>query len=191
MSSIIARDFFPSLERLEATNKYLDAVDSMDERQLEASVRRLIEVDSGRTPARYMDTPRQETPVFDRAETPRYGALELGLVICRPCTKMRLPTLIAADLSDLLSPCRQSRRHSQPARHSFSLLDFLLLHHCRLQTSSSTCPVRFTLAGRVPVGLYLGGQRVLHRDPPRGEQAAQSQALVGLGGGEEGQGSQD
>lgn len=41
VSEIIARDFFPSLVHLDATNTYLDALQSQDPQQITASVRRL------------------------------------------------------------------------------------------------------------------------------------------------------
>ncbi|KIJ68327.1 hypothetical protein HYDPIDRAFT_24617 [Hydnomerulius pinastri MD-312] len=68
LSHIIARDFFPSLVHLDATNDYLDALRSNDASLITASVRRLQEVSS--TPA-YQSTRRQrgwQTP----SETP-YG----------------------------------------------------------------------------------------------------------------------
>jgi len=66
LSSIIARDFFPSLVHLDATNEYLDAVSSRDPHLISASVRRLQEVND--TPATYRGRPWQ-TP----SATP-YGA---------------------------------------------------------------------------------------------------------------------
>lgn len=66
LSHIIARDFFPSLVHLDATNEYLDAVSSRDTHLINASVRRLQEVSS--TPATYRGRPWQ-TP----SATP-YGA---------------------------------------------------------------------------------------------------------------------
>ncbi|KAG2353976.1 nuclear protein DGCR14 [Suillus spraguei] len=66
LSHIIARDFFPSLVHLDATNEYLDAVSSSDPHLINASVRRLQEVNS--TPATYRGRPWQ-TP----SATP-YGA---------------------------------------------------------------------------------------------------------------------
>lgn len=66
LSGIIARDFFPSLVHLDATNEYLDAISSNDPHLISASVRRLQEVNS--TPATYRRRPWQ-TP----SETP-YGA---------------------------------------------------------------------------------------------------------------------
>lgn len=50
LSHIIARDFFPSLAHIDATNTYLDALRSNDPSLVHASVRRLQELDS--TPAR-------------------------------------------------------------------------------------------------------------------------------------------
>ena len=41
LSDIIARDFFPSLVHLDATNSYLDALQSEDTQRINASVRRL------------------------------------------------------------------------------------------------------------------------------------------------------
>ncbi|KAK7058848.1 hypothetical protein VNI00_001472 [Paramarasmius palmivorus] len=49
LSQIIARDFFPSLVHLDATNEYLDALQSRDPHLINASVRRLEQI--GDTPA--------------------------------------------------------------------------------------------------------------------------------------------
>ncbi|KAG6879724.1 hypothetical protein C0992_012327 [Termitomyces sp. T32_za158] len=46
LSQIIARDFFPSLVHLDATNNYLDAVRSRDPHLINASVRRLDELNN-------------------------------------------------------------------------------------------------------------------------------------------------
>lgn len=67
LSHIIARDFFPSLVHLDATNDYLDALRSNDPSLIQASVRRLHEVDS--TPA-YSARRDWQTP----SETP-YGMI--------------------------------------------------------------------------------------------------------------------
>ncbi|CED82621.1 Nuclear protein ES2 [Phaffia rhodozyma] len=69
LSDIIARDFFPSLARLEATNAYLEAVESMDEEKLEVSVRRLFEVDGGQTPV-HGDARSTPMPSYQTSSTP-------------------------------------------------------------------------------------------------------------------------
>ena len=46
LSHIIARDFFPSLIHLDATNEYLDALKARDPHLINASVRRLEEINS-------------------------------------------------------------------------------------------------------------------------------------------------
>lgn len=79
LSQIIARDFFPSLVHLDATNEYLDALQSRDPLLIAASVRRLEEV---QTPARYYaysETPYgdgpTDTPIDGQppAKRPRYN----------------------------------------------------------------------------------------------------------------------
>jgi len=82
LSKIIARDFFPSLVHLDATNEYLDALQTRDPHLIGASVRRLEEISftpvtstnrrrmpsqtPGRTPLGYTaDTPLRPT---DRGE---------------------------------------------------------------------------------------------------------------------------
>lgn len=82
LSHIIARDFFPSLVHLDATNDYLDALRTKDTGLINASVRRLEEISS--TPiasTRYLtpsDTPYgpgpSETPIPPPhpAKRPRY-----------------------------------------------------------------------------------------------------------------------
>ncbi|KAJ7110096.1 nuclear protein DGCR14 [Mycena epipterygia] len=67
LSKIIARDFFPSLVHLDATNGYLDALRSQDPHLINASVRRLEEVAA--TPRRPLQTPGR-TPYGRGGETP-------------------------------------------------------------------------------------------------------------------------
>ncbi|KAJ7487720.1 nuclear protein DGCR14 [Mycena galericulata] len=68
LSKIIARDFFPSLVHLDATNGYLDALRSQDPHLINASVRRLEEV--GVTPARPLQTPGRTPYGAGPSETP-------------------------------------------------------------------------------------------------------------------------
>ncbi len=49
LSHIIARDFFPSLVHLDATNEYLDALRTQDPQLINASVRRLEQLSTPRT----------------------------------------------------------------------------------------------------------------------------------------------
>ncbi|KAK0198470.1 nuclear protein DGCR14 [Armillaria mellea] len=65
LSHIIARDFFPSLAHLDATNEYLDALDTRDPHLITASVRRIEELNA--TPA-----PRRAAPNQTPSQTP-YG----------------------------------------------------------------------------------------------------------------------
>ena len=83
LSHIIARDFFPSLVHLDATNNYLDALQTQDPGLIQASVRRLEDLQTpvsrrGRpwqTPSQTpyaagpMDTPLR-TPRTERGEAP-------------------------------------------------------------------------------------------------------------------------
>ncbi|KAJ6604767.1 nuclear protein DGCR14 [Mycena vulgaris] len=68
LSKIIARDFFPSLVHLDATNGYLDALRSQDPHLINASVRRLEEI--GATPQRPLQTPGRTPYGAGPAETP-------------------------------------------------------------------------------------------------------------------------
>jgi protein DGCR14 len=96
LSHIIARDFFPSLVHLDATNEYLDAVRTRDPHLIAASVRRLEQVSNtpllnpstqrrapsqtpGRTPYALFpsDTPFHESSSGDderAAKRPRYDS---------------------------------------------------------------------------------------------------------------------
>lgn len=76
LSHIIARDFFPSLVHLDATNGYLAALHSNDPNLIHASVRRLQEVDS--TPA-YSSQRHWQTP----SDTP-YGTGPSDTPLCTP-----------------------------------------------------------------------------------------------------------
>jgi len=71
LSKIIARDFFPSLVHLDATNGYLDALQTSDPHLINASVRRLEEISF--TPASRRWEPSQtpsQTPFGLAGETP-------------------------------------------------------------------------------------------------------------------------
>lgn len=61
LSHIIARDFFPSLVHLDATNEYLDALESRDPQLIGASVRNLESINASVRSARPWRTP-SETP---------------------------------------------------------------------------------------------------------------------------------
>ncbi|PCH33818.1 hypothetical protein WOLCODRAFT_94253 [Wolfiporia cocos MD-104 SS10] len=71
LSHIIARDFFPSLVHLDATNEYLDALRTRDPTLIEASVRRMEELN---TPISRRDgpwqTPSQTPYAAGASETP-------------------------------------------------------------------------------------------------------------------------
>ncbi|KAF8898621.1 nuclear protein DGCR14 [Infundibulicybe gibba] len=68
LSQIIARDFFPSLVHLDATNGYLDALSSRDPHLINASVRRLEEISS--TPQRPYQTPSRTPYGTGPSDTP-------------------------------------------------------------------------------------------------------------------------
>ncbi|KAJ7169995.1 nuclear protein DGCR14 [Mycena filopes] len=70
LSQIIARDFFPSLVHLDATNGYLDALQSQDPHLINASVRRLEEI--GVTPRRPLQTPGRYSRGEGPSKRPRY-----------------------------------------------------------------------------------------------------------------------
>ncbi|KAF9015234.1 nuclear protein DGCR14 [Cyathus striatus] len=73
LSRIIARDFFPSLTHLDATNEYLDALQSRNPQLVAASVRRLEQINT--TPTASSSRSLYQTPVqtpygFDLSDTP-------------------------------------------------------------------------------------------------------------------------
>ena len=78
LSHIIARDFFPSLVHLDATNSYLDALETRDPQLIGASVRNLESVNATVRSARPWQTPSEtpygagpsETPVQQQHERP-------------------------------------------------------------------------------------------------------------------------
>ena len=85
LSHIIARDFFPSLVHLDATNNYLDALKSQDPTRIQATVRRLEEIDTpvtnqrrganfGATPTPYGGRGTYDTPLRTPCDSDRYGA---------------------------------------------------------------------------------------------------------------------
>jgi protein DGCR14 len=86
LSHIIARDFFPSLVHLDATNSYLDALETRDPQLIGASVRNLESINASVRSTRPWQTPSEtpygvgpsETPVHNHHERPakrlRYDA---------------------------------------------------------------------------------------------------------------------
>ena len=72
LSRIIARDFFPSLVHLDATNNYLDALRSEDPLLLDSTVRRLQELATPGSGRRYqpLQTPSQTPWAIGPSETP-------------------------------------------------------------------------------------------------------------------------
>lgn len=71
LSQIIARDFFPSLVHLDATNDYLDALNSNDPNLITASVRRLEQLnDNGATPGPSIRNSTRNRPWQTPSETP-------------------------------------------------------------------------------------------------------------------------
>ncbi|CAE6533710.1 unnamed protein product [Rhizoctonia solani] len=80
LSDIIARDFFPSLAHLDATNGYLSALDTKDPVQISKSVRRLQDLAATPTPGRYRDlqTPSRTPYGAGPSDTPMSTRSELG-----------------------------------------------------------------------------------------------------------------
>lgn len=83
LSHIIARDFFPSLVHLDATNDYLDALKSQDPTRIQATVRRLGEINTpstnrrrgatvGATPTPYGGRGSYDTPLRTPYGSDRY-----------------------------------------------------------------------------------------------------------------------
>jgi len=84
LSHIIARDFFPSLAHLDATNNYLDALKSQDPTRIQATVRKLGEINTpvtnwrngatvGATPTPYGGRGMYDTPLRTPCSSDQYG----------------------------------------------------------------------------------------------------------------------
>ena len=96
LSHIIARDFFPSLVHLDATNNYLDALQSQDPQLIQASVRRLEDL---QTPVsrrgRPWQTPSQTPYAAGPSDTPlRTPRTESGEALAK---RARLDTDMSLD----------------------------------------------------------------------------------------------
>ncbi|KAG8734364.1 hypothetical protein FRC11_004370 [Ceratobasidium sp. 423] len=80
LSDIIARDFFPSLAHLDATNGYLSALDTKDPEQISKSVRRLQDLAATPTPSRHRNlwTPSRTPYGAGPSDTPMSMRSELG-----------------------------------------------------------------------------------------------------------------
>ncbi|CAE6491745.1 unnamed protein product [Rhizoctonia solani] len=80
LSEIIARDFFPSLAHLDATNGYLSALDTKDPEQISKSVRRLQDLAVTPTPGRYQNiqTPSRTPYGAGPSDTPVSTRSDLG-----------------------------------------------------------------------------------------------------------------
>ncbi|KAH9985409.1 nuclear protein DGCR14 [Russula compacta] len=70
LSHIIARDFFPSLVHLDATNSYLDALETRDPQLIGASVRNLESVNATVRSTRPWQTPSETPYGIGPSETP-------------------------------------------------------------------------------------------------------------------------
>lgn len=90
LSHIIARDFFPSLVHLDATNEYLDALRSRDPHLINATTLRLEELNTPQT--------RRRMPYGTPSQTP-YGAgpLDTPRDESRPTKRARYDTDLALD----------------------------------------------------------------------------------------------
>ncbi|KAL0579115.1 hypothetical protein V5O48_002898 [Marasmius crinis-equi] len=81
LSDIIARDFFPSLVHLDATNEYLDALNSRDPHLINATVRRLEQISSTpihSTQRQVLQTPSQTPYAAGPSDTPLRTPLHAG-----------------------------------------------------------------------------------------------------------------
>ena len=89
LSHIIARDFFPSLVHLDATNNYLDALKSQDPDRIQATVRRMEEINTpvtrrrtgetvGAMPTPYGGRGTYDTPLRTPYSSDQYGADDEG-----------------------------------------------------------------------------------------------------------------
>jgi len=70
LSEIIARDFFPSLVHLDATNTYLDALQTKDPQLINASVRRLQDLTTPHASRHPPETPGRTPYGLDPSDTP-------------------------------------------------------------------------------------------------------------------------
>ena len=70
LSHIIARDFFPSLVHLDATNEYLDALESRDPQLIGASVRNLESINASVRSTRPWQTPSETPYTIGPSDTP-------------------------------------------------------------------------------------------------------------------------
>ncbi|KAI6044939.1 nuclear protein DGCR14 [Pisolithus marmoratus] len=93
LSHIIARDFFPSLVHLDATNDYLDALRTKDTSLINASVRRLEEITG--TPGVLQRSTRCATP-FDTPYGP--GPSETPMRPPHPAKRPRYDTNMSLDM---------------------------------------------------------------------------------------------
>ncbi|THU91730.1 hypothetical protein K435DRAFT_746086 [Dendrothele bispora CBS 962.96] len=101
LSHIIARDFFPSLVHLGATNDYLDALDTRDPHLINASVRRIEEISAtpassrrgGRLP---YQTPSQTPYAAGPSQTPMRTPIGSGSEE-RPTKRPRYDTNLGLD----------------------------------------------------------------------------------------------
>jgi protein DGCR14 len=91
LSHIIARDFFPSLVHLDATNLYLDALETRDPQLIGASVRNLESINASVRSTRPWQTPSETPYGAGPSETPVHNHHE------RPAKRLRYDTDISLD----------------------------------------------------------------------------------------------
>ena len=91
LSHIIARDFFPSLVHLDATNSYLDALETRDPQLIGASVRNLESINASVRSTRPWQTPSETPYGVGPSETPIHNHHE------RPTKRIRYDTDMSLD----------------------------------------------------------------------------------------------
>ena len=91
LSHIITRDFFPSLVHLDATNSYLDALETRDPQLIGASVRNLESVNASVRSARPWQTPSETPYGAGPSETPIHNYHE------HPAKRLRYDTDMSLD----------------------------------------------------------------------------------------------
>jgi protein DGCR14 len=99
LSHIIARDFFPSLVHLDATNSYLDALETRDPQLIGASVRNLESITATVRSTRPWKTTPSETPYgAGPSDTPmRPPAAGAGAGAAPPAKRARYDTHMSLD----------------------------------------------------------------------------------------------
>lgn len=182
LSHIIARDFFPSLAHLDATNSYLRALDTRDPELIGATVRRLEQLNTPRTerPTHSIRTPSEtpyaagpsDTPIYRRDDEPPSKRPRYNTSMSLDNFQARYTSEDNSSFSQILEDENRKRREKwawawDAQKRVKDQRDRMIEGRERLliaAPSGTGVRERFLVESSVPAGLLTGGNEVTENE---------------------------